>query len=289
MGQWTNPNVTQVTSLAMLGSITGTPAQTMAAGPSSYQPVVLQNVASFASYDLNMYGYALSPGLAGSALVIPITLQWYDDLVSGIPVFEEDWFIWAGRAAPVAATSYMAASGPMHGVYMTVTINNIATAGQVIQYFNLFGSNRVVPYSDWRQNSPQVNPSSNGIVSLAATNVAATGNAFDNVLCGLDAAPVGAAGTVWMPLGLYAGPCYYRINMSASTETNVTIASTEGLESGSIIAGNGGPGILVSVPGVATTEYEGEFIAPRAPCSLAFRGNAAASTISCRVTAQQAA
>lgn len=289
MGQWTNPNVTQVTSLASMGSITGTPAQNMAPGPSTYQPVVLQNVSSFASYDMNMYGYALSPGIAGAAIVIPVQLQWYDDLVSGIPVFEEDWYIWAGRAAPTGPTSYMAASGPMHGIYLTVTITNIAVPGMVIQYFNLFGSNRVVPYSDWRQNATQVNPASNGLVSLVTTSASTSGDAFDNVLLGLDTVAVGAAGTVWAPLGLYAGPCYYRINVGSSSETNITLCSTEGIESGTLIAGNGGFGILVSVPGVATTEYEGTFIAGRAPVALVFRGNAAASSISCRITAQQAA
>jgi hypothetical protein len=287
MGQWTNPNVTQVTSLAMSGSLTGTPATTMAAGPSTYQPVVLQNVSSFASYDLNMYGYAQSAGAVGAALVIPITLQWFDDLVSGIPVFEEDWYIWAGRAAPVSATSYMAASGPMHGVYMTVTISNIATAGLVVQYFNLFGSNRVVPYSDWRQNGVTVNPESNGLTSFASN---ATADAFDNVLLGVDSALVGASAAVWIPLGLYAGPCYFRLDAATTPLHNIVLCTCEGMVSGALIPGTSSPGVLVNVAGTGGTEYELEFIAGRAPLALVVQGAATTgSVISARVIAQQAA
>lgn len=282
MGTWTNPNVTQVTSLASAGGITGTPAQVLGVGPTSYQPIVLQNVSSFASYDLNMYGFSTSPGV----LVIPVTLQWYDDLVSGIPVFEEDWWIWAGRAAPVSANSYLAASGPMHGQYLTVTISNISTTGLTIQYFNFFGSNRTVPYSDWRQNAVAVNPLTGGLTTGAPN---ATADAFDNVLLGVDNGAVGAGASLWFPVGLYAGPIYFRFSINAVPTQNITLCSTEGLVSGNLIPGSAGPGILLNFSPAANAEIETLLDAPRAPLALIVHGNAAASAFSCRIIGQQAA
>lgn len=288
MGTWTNPNVNQITSLAQTGSLTGTPALTLTPG-TTYQPVVLANVASFTSYDLNMYGYASPAGNAGNVLVIPVTLQWFDDLTSGIPVFEEDWWIWAGRAAPVSNTSYMAASGPMHGQYLTVTVGNNGGVGSnlIIQYFNMFGSNRSVPYSDWRQNAQSVNPETNGIATLAGESFS---DAFDNVLLGLDEVAVGANGQVWAPLGLYAGPVSIRLRLETTPAHNFVFASTEGLESGSLLAvGTTCPGIVYSAAGTLATEYNATIIAPRAPLAFTVQAPAAGTTISCRVVGQQAA
>jgi hypothetical protein len=81
-----------------------------------------------------------------------VQLQWFDDLTSGIPVFGEDWYPFASSVAPPRQNT-LAGCKPIHGQYLTITITNLAlTAAIAVQHLDLFGSPRVVPYSDWRQN-----------------------------------------------------------------------------------------------------------------------------------------
>lgn len=285
MGNWTNPNIQSITSLAQQGSVSGNPAATIVAG-TGYTVINLQNVAQFASYDINCYGYASPAGGNLDVISFQMNLQWFDDLVSGIPVFEEDWFFWAGRAAPVAGTNYLAGSGPMHGQYMTVTvfIPPGATGNGILQYINLFGSNRVVPYSDWRQSAQFVDPQ---IFNLQIQG--GGGTSFDNFLASVSSATLAVSTAAFIPLGLYSGPVYYRYQSSVAASNDPVIACLSAQVGGQPTFGTGTPGLLVNMSADAA-EHEGTFLAPRGPCAFIFRSPASGTfTYSFTAVAQQAA
>lgn len=284
---WTNPNVQQITALASAGSLTGSPnAALLNNSGSQYVPVNLQDVTLFASYDINAYVYASPSGSVGAPLVALFQLQWFDDMVSNIPVFEEDWYIWCGRASQ-ANPSPLAGTGPMHGKYMTVIVTiPLATSGAVVQFINVFGSNRTVPYSDWRQNTSLVQPESSGI-TYAGSNF---GTGFDNVLAAVDNLSLSAGEIIFVPCGLYSGPAHYRLRTSNQPAQDCTISTVEGAVSGGISAGSGMTGIIIDLGEPNNTEVGGDILLPRAPVCFILHGNATTGTqFSFKLIAQQAA
>lgn len=285
MGSWTNPNVQQTIPLAAKGSIGGAAAATIVPG-TPFNALNKVNISQFASYDLTAFMFAATPGAVNAILVGQIQLQWFDDLTSGIPIFEEDWWIWAGRAAPVAGQNTLAATGPMHGTYMSVNVFVPITAASngVLQYINIFGSPRTVPYSDWRQNGQLVNPQSNGI-----TLQAGGGTSFDNLLASISNLTLTANQLIFIPFGLYSGPVYYRMQCTVAALHDPVIADMNAEVSGGLGAGTANNGILVNFP-TDTVEHEGTYFSGRSPGAFMIQGNAAGTTnFSLQVIAQQAA
>jgi hypothetical protein len=273
-----------ITPLAQLGSLSGGSAGVIAPG-GGIIAVNMVDVSQYASYDLNLFMIASSPGALAAVVVGQCQIQWFDDNVSGIPVFEEDWYFWASRGAPSGVNS-LAGSGPMHGRYMTLTITIPTTAatGATLQYINVFGSNRTVPYSDWRQNSLSVAPECDGLAYISGGGIA-----FDNTLCNVNAAPVGASSSYWIPMGLYSGPAYFHMRFSGAQLASPVIVNCEGIVGGNLSVGTACIGQLVAEAGAAGTDYYGTILLPRAPCALVSEGPAAASTVTFQVIAQQAA
>jgi hypothetical protein len=274
-----------VEPLAQIGTAGITPAGTLVPGI-GFNILSLVPVAQFASYDLNTYVQALNPGAVDSVLTAQIELQWFDDLVSGVAVFEEDWDIWAGRAAPVAGSGVntLAGCGPMHGKYMTVNIfiPGGATSNATLWYFNIFGSNRTVPYSDWRQAAGLVNPQNSGMTIIPSINLA-----FDNTLAGANNQVVPASSIFWQPCGLYSGPAYLRFQSSAAPNVAI-LANSQYLLSSQLIAALTCPGILKNI-GTGTTEVTQQLNLPRGPCAILIATGAASDTVSFQLIAQQAA
>lgn len=294
MANWTNPNIQQITPLFQSGqALVGGPfAATVGAGV-VYTPFTLLNVSQFASYDMNAYMFATTPGAVGSPFNCQVQLLWYDDLVSGIPVFEEDWWVWIGRSAqgPIGTgpggLNPLCGCGPMHGQYMTMTITTptVANTGMTIQYLNFFGSNRPLPYSDWRQNTIPIFPQVNNLIYIPPSQEPTLG--YDNVLAAVSNFVL-ANNQYYIPLNLYAGPAFLRYSISATPQNDPTLSVFGGLVGGGPVPGTATPNILLNVP-VATTELETTVILPRAAVGFIIRGNAAGSTLSLEVTAQQGA
>lgn len=274
-----------IIALANLGTVNGTAVGTLT--PATGITVMnLVDVSNFASYDLNAYMFALNPGQVNSVIVGQIMLQWFDDTSSGIPVFEEDWFVWAGRALPTPGVNTLSGNGPMHGRYMTVKVFIPPTAANnaTLQYINIFGSNRLVPYSDWRQNGAQVNPQSNGITSQPGG-----GTSFDNVLASVSNITMTANQLIFIPCGLYSGPAYYRMQCTTAALHDPVIVAAQGQVSGAFGAGTANNGILVNFA-TDTVEHEGVVQLPRGPTAFIIQGNAAGTTnFSFEFVAQQAA
>jgi hypothetical protein len=274
--QTSNP---PVSLLATLGNVTAV---------SSGNPVALMSmvpILEYASYDINIYAYQGNAGAANAPLGYEVQIQWFDDTVSGIPIFEEDWWLWAGRAI-IANTNTMGGCGPMHGLYMSVNvaIPNAATSALIIQSANIFGSQRSIPYSDWRQNAIATNPESNGLQLLAGVN----GAAFDNVLASCDSTVL-STNPSFLPLGLYAGPVFLRYDGAATPAHAPVLATIDGLVGGQLVEGTGCPGILWVIAGTTGTEFEATIILPRAPCALMLQATGSATSFSFKAIAQQAA
>lgn len=285
MGNWTNPNVSQVVPIIQTGSLASNSSVQTINPVAGYQIVGLADVSAYQSYDLNTYIYAISAGAAGAPIVALYQLEWFDDLTSGIPIFEEQWWIWLGRA-PAGFADCHAAQGPMHGRYMTVNVSipNTCTSSATLQYFNLFGSPREVPWSDWRQDAFQVNPQNNGLqVQSPGTS------GYENSLCNAGNIALAANQTVWIPCSLYAGPVYYRFQASAAPNNDPVIAAADNIRADGIVVGTSNPYVLVNITN-DTAEHFGTFIAPRVPLYMVIHGNAAgASTFTFNMTGQQAA
>lgn len=285
MGNWTNPNVGQVQPIIQSGSLAaGSNVQTI--NPASgFQIVSMANVTAYQSYDINTYIYANSPGAVGAPIVALYQLLWFDDLTSNIPVFEEQWWIWLGRA-PAGFADNHSGQGPMHGAYMTVNVSipNTCLSSATLQYFNLFGSPRQVPWSDWRQDAFQVNPQNNG---LTATSPVTSG--YENSLCNIGSLAMANNSTVWVPCNLYAGPVYYRFQASQIPNNDPIIAAADNIRADGIVVGTANPFVLVNFP-MDASEHEGSFIAPRVPLYFVIHVNATTGgNFSFNLTAQQAA
>lgn len=290
---WTNPNVQQVTPLAQVGGINGVGAVVI---PAAGSTVILNqvDVSLFESYDLNMYAYANTPGQSGSPFSCQVQLQWYDDLTTGIPVFEEDWWPWIGRAAigsigsGSSSMNPLAGAGPMHGRYLTVTVAQVtlATSSITLQWFNFFGSGRSVPDSDWRQQMTAVVPQVFNLVIQAPTNEPAFG--FDNVLANLSNRNIGNSTVAFIPFNLYAGPTWVRFQASGAASSNPVICVFGGLVGGGPIAGLTCPNILAEFTADGL-EHEITTQLPRAACGLIVSSPSTGLTISLEVVGQQAA
>lgn len=287
---WLNQNPQQIEPLSQQGSYSASGGFLTMTNPTEFYTIVnMINVSQFASYDLNMYLYASPAGANLDVVVVGFLLQWYDDLVSGIPVFEEDWWVWAGRAATSMGNNSLAGAGPMHGKYMTVIafLPSTATGGAVFQYFNLFGSGRSVPYSDWRQNPQTLNPEIFNLTTLLGSQ---EGTGFDNNLGSVSNFSIAEGIISFIPLALYSGPVYYRFQgLTNAPANNPVILSTQQGVGGTFTAGTGQPNILVSMT-ADLLEHEGTFLAPRAPCIFIVRASASGPTaISFEAIGQQAA
>lgn len=278
-----------VTPLASIGSLAGSPGASIP-GMTSYslQPnsnSVFFDVTQFSSYDFNLFAVDAT----GAVPAIQVSFKWYDDLVSGIPVFEEDWWVWTGSLIPYTSpfplSQPMAGNGPMHGQYLTVNISNPhATTPVTLQYANLFGSTRTVPQADWRQNSIVVKP----VISGETMSYPTDGYGFDNDLGLAFGVTVASGARVIVPFCLYAGAAYLRFSASLVSVANPVIATMDG-QALPIASGVGNRTIIAQLP-ADTNDHEPTLILPRKPCYLLVAG-AASGTLSftARLIAQQVA
>ncbi len=279
--------------LSQLGGSSGTPGAVIpATGASSVIVLPMTNISEYTSYDLNFHCWTTSQGSLGAPLVVYVRLEWFDDLTSGIPVFAEDWWAWVANGSAITPNPYgnsnpLAACGPMHGAYMRVTMFNISATQPInVQYFNLFGSNRSVPYSDWRQNASVFSVVSQGIT----VNQLVQRTGYDNDLGTTTPTPIPPSSHFWYPLNLYAGPVYYRFQTTQALANDFVICSAEAMLSGGILLGTNNDETLVNLASVAGAEYEGQFNAPRAPLyAVISSGSGTAPTIDFSLIAQQAA
>jgi hypothetical protein len=289
-----NPQ-TLITPLVQAGtSNNGSVAFTV---PASSFTVLLNHVdvTNFNSLDLNIYAYGPTNTVTG-AESMQLCFYWYDSPSSDIPIFEEDWWIYLGTTAidgPIQGSTLgtlnpLAGNTPMHGKYLSIVAFNIGTNATPIsiQYFNLYGSPRLVPYSDWRQSPPALGNLNFANVPIDSTNpFPETG--LDNCLASILANP-GTASSFAYPLPLYAGPVSVEFEVSGAVLTvNARLVTLNGVR-GSEMAVNMTTNILYEFSNTLNAMVTPTINFPRAPVVLMIE-YAAASSILFTATGQQAA
>jgi hypothetical protein len=297
--QYSPPPLALSVPLIALGSPnTATAAFTIPATNQMVPILPLTEVSRFASYDLGCYFYG-APANAGADLTIMLTFMWFDDITSGVPVFQEDWYLMlggqpypAGGILEIADSNPMSASGQMHGRYLAVYGTSYGNTDIKAQWFNLYGSSRSVPYSDWRQNmgamfNPALGGSAiNGLV--LATGHTFLGVGFDNQLQDAGSFAPGA-GSLYIPLPLYSGPvvCSYSVSGAVLTQSPTLVAVTS-QGGGGIVPGTAQQGQFWSFGNVLNTQYAQTINFPRCPVLLVIH-TAAGSSINFTAIAQQGA
>lgn len=198
-------------NIASLFSLSGTQ---VIPGNSTVMPVSLINIGSYSSYDFSFQLLDALQATVGHSLAFQVDLTWYDDLISGVPIFKETWYPWVVQNNSLGG---IVATGPMHGQYMSIAITNGNASPITLMYANLFGSFRNGQLSDWRQNVSNLNI--HDAVLFAFNDI---GNGFDNTLYD-SGIQLGTAVSrqYLLPWNLYTGPAYLACNMTAAP-THIT-------------------------------------------------------------------
>lgn len=273
------------TTLFDTGPPNGSPYFTIPAFSS--KTIFSGDVTLWNSYDLTLYAYG-TPGNTGSAQALSLTFRWFDKQISP-PVFEEVWYTYIANQAPnlvdPETLDSLAANGPLHGKFMTLTVTNSGTTPINIGWFSLYASPRTVPYSDWRQN-----PASLGNLALKGlTSEEGPYFGFENVLASQPGVTFGAVGPAFIPLPLYSGPV--AINWQVSTAALLNMATLVALttqQGGDLIAGTACPGVIDSLSNTVNQQDRHITNFPRCPVILIINP-AATSSILFSAVSQQAA
>lgn len=228
------------------------------------------DVSLYNSYDVNLFAFAIT-GNSGSALTINLSFVWYDDLASGIPVYQEDWnpllsaSPWS--AGPITSENNpLAGSGPMHGKYLTVIASNIgATTNIELQWFNLYGSNRSMPYSQWRSD-PATYPAV-AISGLSPLSPPLTSDGKANQL-GYYANLAPGAGSNFAPLPLYAGPVHVQWSVNTGALSHTPVIVDLGTTLSGSVADNTANNLVWQGTNTINTPDSQTVIFPRSACAL---------------------
>lgn len=253
------------TQLYGQGTTGGASAFTVATSATA-TPLNLVDVSKYASYDLSFAAFVATQGTINAALTNPIVLQWYDDNTSGIPVYQEEWWVWmaASLGGLGSAVPNVWGTGKMHGRYMTVSVSNFGNSLMTVQYMHVYGSPRDGGYSNWRQNGNAMT-----ITSSGSTLQQSLGQGFDNRLGELNGFSVGVSSFIFVPLSLFSGPIFARSNANQAWANPLVLCHAAQLKSGGIVTGTGNQGILWNAGTATGDQVNSGLIAPRAPLFFA--------------------
>lgn len=261
--------------LSALGNVgvTAIPAAT------TFPLVSLIDVSQFTSFEISLYVYNISQSTVGAALTCPVQLLWYDDLVSGIPVYQEEWDIWVannsgGGIVPPLGTAF--GYGPMHGRYMTITVTEPGGVNAINLLFgNVYGGQRSFPKSNFQQSPPIM--SNNGI-SYGNPTMVNSATAFNNILVECNNSSPGLAGTFWIANGLFAGNAWWRFQPPSAGilahDVCLSAADPSTVQSGSMSAGVSTPGVIYDASGSSgstPSETQVMVVLPRCPTYTVFQ------------------
>jgi hypothetical protein len=280
-----NVNATGVGGFILPGSVaslySNVTNQAIAPG-ASLTLISLTDVSNYNSYDMVLSVNDGSQAVLNHAHAYKATLQWFDDLVTGIPVFTETWYPWIGNAANAMPCT---ATGPMHGKYFTVILSSAAavTGNITVNQALIFGSGRTTNLSEWRQ---QANAKSDNAAHILVNNSSVT----DNMLADTNGMSVLTANLSYvMFLGLYTGPMDWAMQIGAGgglTRSNlVTVGSAFGVQT----SGNLNPQVnSLEILGTAVgSQNAGSQFMPRSAVALLVTVGAANTTMEFTAVAQQ--
>lgn len=280
-----NVNATGVGGFILPGSVTSlySKTTTSAIAPGTvFQPLVLQDVTNYNSYDMVINVSDANQATAGHAHAYRVDMLWYDDLTTGIAIFQETWWPWVSLTnggMPLYAT------GPMHGKYMTVTISNVTgVVGNIgLDSLLIFGSGRTTNLSEWRQ-------AANHKIDASAHTVPNGTVDMDNYIAdngGMSA--INATLTYVIFLGLYSGPIDWAMQLGAGGGLTRSNLINVGSAAATQTSGNLNPqaNSLEILATAAGAQAAGSQFLPRAACALVMTVGAANTTLEFTAVAQQ--
>lgn len=265
------------------GAVSGPIAFTLPA-QGSFTPVELYDVSAFQSYDISMAITNGAQNAVGSALACKFRFQWFNDAISGLPVYTEDWYPWV-LSTINGIDNAVVATGPMHGRYMTIEIFNPGINIANVRWLAVYGSPRMERFPDWRQgvNSVQtVTP--NGMHSGSSNG----GTGFDGCIADYEAT-LSASANYFMPFNLYAGPVDYYFHVDAALAYDAVFldigANYEAFTSGNVPVSGPSAGSLFILANTTNGQY-GSLLLPQGACALILPTGPTAPHLQFKVTAR---
>lgn len=262
---------------------TGDPVITMTPGTPETVVAYPAPVSMYNGYEISCYGYCTSQGTAGAPLVFLISLEWFEDPVSGIPVAAEHWYCWLDRAdntATLIDNAPIVGYGNMHGQYMSITVQTLSTCTEnaFLGFIYANGTQRSFPTSRWRQAMTSINPDSNGLTTINPTSAA---DGIDNVLAMVNGLTLAANESCWIPVGLYAGNTWLRFTNGAAPASTIVLVDCSRLRSGDLVPANGNnhQGAVFNLNNTADQDVQQFLMLPRGVCALLIENGSATSEI----------
>lgn len=266
---------------AFITSLFNLASTTIINANSTVTPFSMIDVSQFNSYDLYLAVSDSGQAVPGHAHACIVTLSWYDDLTSGIPIFTETWCPWVSNLANSAIAN---GTGPLHGQYMSISINNPTGFAVALNKMSVFASVRNVQLSDWRQ--------------MLGTNVSDTflhiipnpSLGTDNMLADTNGLITLAANTNYvMFFDLYSGPAAWALQYGsgiAVTRANVcNIGSNAATQTSNNMTTQANS--LLALPNTAGLQTNGSLFLPRSGCVAFWVIGATGGQMEFTVTAQQ--
>lgn len=136
---------------------------------------------------------------------VGITLEWFNDAVSTVPMHTEYWVV----SSNTTVFTYEYGHGPMHGPYMNISFYNYQlTGGSIPISFTLFGSSRVQYESTIR--------------SIGSNVALSPGYGIDDVIIwNISNSLAAGTSTSVFPAHLYNGPATVRFEVNNASGANV--------------------------------------------------------------------
>jgi hypothetical protein len=238
------------------------------------------DISVYSSYDINMALVDVNQAVGGHALCCQVSIQWFDDITSTLPVYREVWNPWVMSQAPTGAQGIIG-DGPMHGRFMSISVSNVSTGAVTMTYFNIFGSQRNVQVSDWRQCH------GNHIAGLTFFNTIGLG--FENSLYDTNGLVTAAASSTYVyPLFLYSGPATISVftsNASINSVFLIDIGSNQNTFFSGTVPTN--TSIIYSFPVSDGNWNAVDVDLPRSGCAVRLSISSVAGTFGLKAVARQ--
>jgi hypothetical protein len=247
--------------------------------------VSLVDISQYESYDLATAFVDTSQNTAGHALVQTVSVQFFDDLTSGIPIYQETWYPWVVSQTPTVGLQGVIGCGPVHGHYMTIKVSNGGSGAVTIPYFNLYGSPRNVQVSDWRQCH------GNHVSDATLHEIQTVGDGYDNSLFDSNGLNTLANSTGYLfPLFLFAGAVDIMLDNNSAVLSSAEIVDIGAPDqtSGNISTTTGAIFIFPSTALAAAAVTFASINLPRSACALKLITTASGGgNVGFKVVAQQ--
>ena len=250
----------------------------------------MQDVSAYNSISISIYLNSANTAAANCTITSPLFITWYDDLVSGVPVLQDEVDIWnANNTLPPGGLQGVAyITLPVRGQYLNINTKNVGAASNiVIQFFNAYGCPNIIPRVQCKQQPPP---------SLAVANATLFPGSYNN-LCGI----LGSTGTsaipnttaYFLPMSLFTGQAELYSLTSVAFAANACLYAVVPANNNTGLRFNPTNTIGIIDDGISLANIsiaDAPIALPKCPTMIVFDNTSgAAQTVSCCLTAMDQA